>query len=279
MTTPNGMLMGMGGNWVQDQFSWKGGTAWGDIFMENIDHGNKRWSRAVAADHRVRRPGTSGADGAPRAGSWTSTGCCTTRRYHSRQWADKGYFGMLWAARHRFGRHREGGRFGRRGLQVIEASDGRYWFSASRGCSAASVIDPEGRLAAAGIRRPDHRWRAGTVDRHTVRRGVPGGRVVHPGCRPADPGAGQRNRRGRSVDGGGPCDGLRVTEPLPDGFDWRTAEEVTLIVTAPEGSGSTPTQIGEVVDGSSRHPRTRSAFGESAGSIRSRSPSRTAGHC
>ncbi|KRD05288.1 hypothetical protein ASE48_19085 [Mycobacterium sp. Root265] len=53
---------------------------------------------------------------------------------------------------------------------------------------------------------------------------------------------------------GGPYDGLQVTEPLPDGFDWRTAEEVTLIVTAPEGSGSTPTQISEVVDGSSEHP-------------------------
>ncbi|KAA0116892.1 hypothetical protein [Mycolicibacterium sp. P9-22] len=53
---------------------------------------------------------------------------------------------------------------------------------------------------------------------------------------------------------GGPYDGLRVTEPLPDGFDWRTAEEVTLIVTAPVGSGSTPTRISEVIDGSSEHP-------------------------
>ena len=53
---------------------------------------------------------------------------------------------------------------------------------------------------------------------------------------------------------GGPYGGLQVTEPLPDGFDWRTAEEVTLIVTAPAGSGSTPTQISEVVAGSSEHP-------------------------
>lgn len=52
---------------------------------------------------------------------------------------------------------------------------------------------------------------------------------------------------------GGPYDGLQVTEQLPDGFDWRTAEEVTLIVTAPEGSGSTPTQISEIIDGSSEH--------------------------
>ena len=52
---------------------------------------------------------------------------------------------------------------------------------------------------------------------------------------------------------GGPYDSLQVTEQLPDGFDWRTAEEVTLIVTAPEGSGSTPTQISEIIDGSSEH--------------------------
>ncbi len=52
---------------------------------------------------------------------------------------------------------------------------------------------------------------------------------------------------------GGPYDGLQVTEPLPAGFDWRTAEEVTLIVTAPEGSGSTPTRISEIVEGSPRH--------------------------
>src|ERR1700758_3960072 len=35
-TTPNGMLMGVGGNWIQRQFSQRGGTTWGDIFMINI---------------------------------------------------------------------------------------------------------------------------------------------------------------------------------------------------------------------------------------------------
>lgn len=59
---------------------------------------------------------------------------------------------------------------------------------------------------------------------------------------------------------GGPYGGLEVTEQLPDGFDWRTAEQVTLIVTAPEGSGSTPTNIAEIVDGSSEHPENTFYF-------------------
>lgn len=36
-TTPNGMMMGLGGNWLQDKYSLNGGTTWGDIFMLNID--------------------------------------------------------------------------------------------------------------------------------------------------------------------------------------------------------------------------------------------------
>jgi hypothetical protein len=35
VTTPNGMLMGGGGDWVQEQYSLNGGTTWGDIFMVN----------------------------------------------------------------------------------------------------------------------------------------------------------------------------------------------------------------------------------------------------
>src|ERR1700739_5127292 len=30
-TTPNGMLMGLGGNWIQRQFSQRGGTNWRDL--------------------------------------------------------------------------------------------------------------------------------------------------------------------------------------------------------------------------------------------------------
>lgn len=97
MTTPNGMLMGMGGNWVQDQFSWKGGTAWGDIFMENIDH-------AHGPAEQLRQIVESGkswnvnADGIPEPGSLDLDRLLHHEEMHSRQWADEGYFGMLWAA-------------------------------------------------------------------------------------------------------------------------------------------------------------------------------------
>src|SRR5882757_10961951 len=37
MTTPNGMLMGLGGDQWQDVLSEGGGSTWGDIFMMNID--------------------------------------------------------------------------------------------------------------------------------------------------------------------------------------------------------------------------------------------------
>jgi uncharacterized protein YukE len=96
MTTPNGMLMGMGGNWVQDQFSWKGGTAWGDIFMENIDHGHNPAEQL----RQIAESGKSwnvGADGVPRPGSLDLDRLLHHEEMHSRQWADKGYFGMLWA--------------------------------------------------------------------------------------------------------------------------------------------------------------------------------------
>ena len=97
MTTPNGMLMGMGGNWVQDQFSWKGGTAWGDIFMENIDHGHNPTEQLT----QIIESGRSwnvGEDGVPKAGSLDLDRLLHHEEMHSRQWADKGYLGMLWAA-------------------------------------------------------------------------------------------------------------------------------------------------------------------------------------
>ncbi|MCF6387847.1 ESX-1 secretion-associated protein [Mycobacterium sp. MBM] len=97
VTTPNAMLMGMGGNWLQDQFSWKGGTAWGDIFMENIDHGNDP-TRQLQQIVESGKSWHVGADGVPRAGSLDLDRLLHHEEMHSRQWADKGYLGMLWAA-------------------------------------------------------------------------------------------------------------------------------------------------------------------------------------
>ena len=97
MTTPNGMLMGIGGNWVQDQFSWKGGTAWGDIFMENIGHGHNPGEQLRATVESGVSRGI-GADGNPTAGRLDLDRLLHHEEMHSRQWADKGYLGMLWAA-------------------------------------------------------------------------------------------------------------------------------------------------------------------------------------
>ncbi|MGX9673275.1 type VII secretion target [Mycobacterium sp. HM-7] len=36
--TPNGMLMGLGGGFVQNQLSQQGGSTYGDVFLINIDH-------------------------------------------------------------------------------------------------------------------------------------------------------------------------------------------------------------------------------------------------
>ena len=97
MTTPNGMLMGMGGNWMADQFSWKGGTAWGDIFMENIDHSHNPTDqlRQIAESGRSWNVDSSGV---PQRGALDLDRLLHHEEMHSRQWADKGYLGMLWAA-------------------------------------------------------------------------------------------------------------------------------------------------------------------------------------
>lgn len=52
----------------------------------------------------------------------------------------------------------------------------------------------------------------------------------------------------------GPNPGLTVAEPLPDGFEWRTAKTVDLWLTAAEGAGSTPTSVADIIAGSSEHP-------------------------
>jgi hypothetical protein len=77
------MLMGVGGNWIQRRFSQRGGTTWGDIFMVNI--GN----RADAAA-QLRRIVLSGRGCHPDLDRLLHH-----EERHSRQWAAKGYAGML----------------------------------------------------------------------------------------------------------------------------------------------------------------------------------------
>ncbi|UMG92723.1 hypothetical protein [Nocardioides sp. TF02-7] len=95
VTTPNGMLMGLGGNWLQDLYSQKGGTAWGDIFMANIDDPDD-------AAEQLRDMVRSGNawytddDGNPYEGTLDLDRLLHHEERHSRQWADKGRWGMIW---------------------------------------------------------------------------------------------------------------------------------------------------------------------------------------
>jgi len=96
VTTPNGMLMGLGGNRIQQQFSREGGTAWGDIFMVNVDD-------SIGANHRLRQIVESGhawypgGDGTPVESNLALDRVLHHEELHCRQWAAKGHAGMITA--------------------------------------------------------------------------------------------------------------------------------------------------------------------------------------
>ena len=84
VTTPNGMLMGLGGNWIQRQFSQRGGTTWGDIFMVNM-------GKVADPAEQLRRIVGSGH-------AWHTLDLDRVLHHeerHSRQWAARGYPGMI----------------------------------------------------------------------------------------------------------------------------------------------------------------------------------------
>ena len=93
VTTPNGMLMGAGGNGIQRLFSQRGGTCWGDLFMVNTG------KLADPAD-LLRRIVRSGRAWYVDSGNHFESTLDLDRllhheERHSRQWADKGYAGMI----------------------------------------------------------------------------------------------------------------------------------------------------------------------------------------
>jgi hypothetical protein len=96
VTTPNGMLMGLGGNRILKQFSREGGTAWGDIFMVNVDD-------SIGADHRLRQiiqsghVWYSGGDGTLVESSLALDRVLHHEELHCQQWATKGHVGMITA--------------------------------------------------------------------------------------------------------------------------------------------------------------------------------------
>ena len=94
VTTPNGMLMGLGGNWIQRQFSQRGGTTWGDIFMVNM--GNltdpaEQLRRIAESGHAWHLDGS----GTPSESSLELDRVLHHEERHCQQWAAKGYAGML----------------------------------------------------------------------------------------------------------------------------------------------------------------------------------------
>jgi len=96
VTTPNGMLMGLGGNWIQKQFSRQGGTAWGDIFMVNVDD-------SIDPRHRLRQIVQSGrawhndGNGKPVQSKLALDRILHHEELHCRQWAAKGHARMITA--------------------------------------------------------------------------------------------------------------------------------------------------------------------------------------
>lgn len=93
MTAPNGMMVGLGGNLVQDQFSQRGGTTWGDTFMLNIDDPKDpaQQLRDVAHSGHAWYEGDQG----PYQGGLDLDRLLHHEERHSQQWASKGYTGFL----------------------------------------------------------------------------------------------------------------------------------------------------------------------------------------
>ncbi|MFI6043894.1 hypothetical protein ACIA8C_19855 [Nocardia sp. NPDC051321] len=92
-TTPNGMMMGLGGNFIQDMYSQHGGTTWGDTFMLNIDDPKD-------PAQQIREVARSGYawyenDNGPYRGNLDIDRLLHHEERHSRQWADEGYTGFL----------------------------------------------------------------------------------------------------------------------------------------------------------------------------------------
>jgi hypothetical protein len=97
LTTPNGMLMGLGGNWIQRLFSQQGGTAWGDIFMVNVpidDSGPARRLRQIVESGHAWY---SDRQGRPIESKLVLDRVLHHEELHSQQWAAKGHARMITA--------------------------------------------------------------------------------------------------------------------------------------------------------------------------------------
>lgn len=96
MTTPNGMLMGLGGNWLQDIYSEGGGSTWGDIFMVNIDDpaDPAQTLRNMVGSGVMWYP-AEGGEGFEGANQLDLDRILHHEEIHSQQWQQKGYLGFI----------------------------------------------------------------------------------------------------------------------------------------------------------------------------------------
>ncbi len=96
MTTPNGMLMGMGGNQLQDMFSEGGGSTWGDVFMVNIDDPKDpaQTLRNMVHSGNMWYP-TAGGEGREGQNQLDLDRILHHEERHSQQWARLGYGGFV----------------------------------------------------------------------------------------------------------------------------------------------------------------------------------------
>ncbi|OBA63815.1 hypothetical protein A5647_04040 [Mycobacterium sp. 1100029.7] len=98
VTTPNGMLMGLGGNRIQQLFSQQGGTAWGDIFMVNAAAGVTDPNGAARRLRQIVESGHAWYNdraGTPRESTLALDRVLHHEELHSQQWAAKGHTRMI----------------------------------------------------------------------------------------------------------------------------------------------------------------------------------------
>ncbi len=96
VTTPNGMLMGLGGSELQDLFSQGGGSTWGDVFMLNIDDPTDpaQQLRDIVGSGVMWYPGADG-DGYEGANQLDLDRVLNHEERHSQQWQRLGYLGFI----------------------------------------------------------------------------------------------------------------------------------------------------------------------------------------
>ena len=89
-TTPNGVLMGLGGNWAQDQLSQRAGSTYGDLFLVNVDNPADPAQQLRDIIHSGHVWSDPEGGGPPQEGSTDLDRVLHHEERHSQQWAQLG---------------------------------------------------------------------------------------------------------------------------------------------------------------------------------------------